>query len=86
MAVSARDRMGAHLMPLDSRPRRADTRIPLSAAAGWRLEITMWWFIIGILALIVVVAIVLNRRGSTAAHDLSSDHHPDTSMGGFEPH
>ena len=46
----------------------------------------MWWFIIGILALIVVVAIVLNRRGSTAAHDLSSDHKPDTSMGGANPH
>jgi hypothetical protein len=45
----------------------------------------MWWFIIGILALIVVVAIVLNRRGSTAAHDLSSDYHPDTSMGGADP-
>ena len=46
----------------------------------------MWWFIIGILALIVVVAIVLNRRGSTAAHDLSHDYKPDTSMGGAEPH
>jgi hypothetical protein len=38
----------------------------------------MWWFIIGLLALIVVVAIVLNRRGSTAAHDLSSNHRPNT--------
>jgi hypothetical protein len=46
----------------------------------------MWWFIIGILALIVVVAIVLNRRGSTAAHDPSSDYKPDTSMGGANPH
>ena len=53
---------------------------------GWRLERSMWWFIIGLLALIVVVAIVVSRRGSTAAHDLSSDHHPDTSMGGANPH
>ncbi len=57
-----------------------------SASGGWILERSMWWFIIGIVALIVVVAIVLNRRGSTAGHDLSNDHHPDTSMGGFDPH
>ena len=41
--------------------------------------------VVGIVALIVIVAIVLQRRGSTAAHDLSSDYHPDTSMGGADP-
>ncbi len=45
----------------------------------------MWWFISGILALTVVVAIVLNRRGSTAAYDSSSEHRPDTSMDGYSP-
>lgn len=51
----------------------------------------MWWFVIGLLALIVVVAVVVNRRGSTAAYDTSSDYRPDTSAGpgspggGFEP-
>jgi hypothetical protein len=71
---------------LDSLPHRADTRlITCRHRRVWRLENSMWWFIIGIVALIAIVAIVLQRRGSTAAHDTSSDYHPDTSMGGADP-
>ena len=45
----------------------------------------MWWFIIGLLALIVVASIVLNRRGSTTAFDPSTDYHPKTFTDGYSP-
>ena len=45
----------------------------------------MWWLIGLFIFVVAVIAIVINRRGSTSAYDTSADYRPDTSAGGPPP-
>jgi hypothetical protein len=83
---TATDSHGA-VWPVADQPEPAHTRWVTAGSGNRRRERAMWWmWIVGIVALIVAVVVIENRRGSKGAGKEWDEHQGGPDIRGGGPH